>query len=177
VKKDGVPLHRLARRGEEVERDPKRVTIHRIELLRFDSPEVEISVECGPGTYVRTLAADLGARLGCGGFLQSLRRLRSGPFDITHAVTLEQLEEDSRAGKHDTHLIRPAVAMKLPEVRIGEEAARRLGNGGDVSPGSELRRAPGSRVIISSESGELLALAELRADRRLWPLRVLQPTT
>jgi tRNA pseudouridine55 synthase len=176
VKKDGVPLHRLARRGEEIERDPKRVTIHRIELLRFESPEAEISVECGPGTYVRTLAADLGSRLGCGGFLKSLRRLRSGPFDITQAVTLAQLEEDTRAGKQGAHLIHPAVAMQLPEVRIGEEAARKLCNGGDVSPGTELRRAPGSRVIVTDLDEELLALAELRADRRLWPLRVLRPT-
>ena len=174
VKKDGVPLHRLARRGEEVDRDPKQVTVHSIELLRFESPEAEIAVECGPGTYVRTLAADLGSSLGCGAHLQSLRRLRSGPFDITQAVTLEQLEEDAKAGKQEARLISPGVAMQLPEVRVAGEAERRLCNGGDVSPGSDLRRAPGSKVIVSDEEGDLLALTELRADRRLWPLRVLR---
>lgn len=174
VKKDGVPLHRLARRGEEIEREPKRVTVTRIELLRFESPEAEIAVECGPGTYVRTLAADLGTKLGCGGYLASLRRLRSGSFEIGQAITFDQLEEAAQAGKQESHLITPSVAMQIPEVTVGDDAADRLCNGGDVSPGSELRRAPGSRVIVLDEEGDLLALTELRADRRLWPLRVLR---
>ena len=176
VKKDGVPLHRLARRGEEVEREPKRVTIERIELLRFESPDAEISVVCGPGTYVRTLAADLGEKLGCGAILQSLRRLQSGSFQITQAVTLEQLDEDAEAGKLDARLIAPDDAMGIDEVRLRSEAARRLQNGGDVSPGSDFRRAPGTRAIAKDEEGVPLALVELRADRRLWPLRVLRAT-
>jgi tRNA pseudouridine55 synthase len=176
VKKDGVPLHRLARKGEEVERDPKRVTIERIELLRFEEPDAEISVVCGPGTYVRTLAADLGARLGCGALLQSLRRLQSGPFDITQAVTLEQLDEDLEAGKLEARLIPPDIGMQIDEIRLGPEAVRQLCNGGDVSPGSEFRRAPGTRAIAKDEEGGVIALVELRADRRLWPLRVLRAT-
>ena len=86
VKKDGVPLHRLARRGEQVEREPKSVTVHQIELLHYEAPDAEISVDCGPGTYVRTLAADLGAALSCGAHLASLRRLCSGSFEITQAA-------------------------------------------------------------------------------------------
>jgi tRNA pseudouridine55 synthase len=176
VKKDGVPLHRLARRGEEVEREPKRVTIERIELLRFEKPDAEISVICGPGTYVRTLAADLGAKLGCGALLQSLRRLQSGPFRITEAVTLEQLDEDRAAGKLDARLIPPDEALQIDEIRLPEDAIRRICNGGDVSPGTAFRRAPGTRAIVKDEKGEPIALLELRADRRLWPLRVLRAT-
>lgn len=176
VKKDGVPLHRLARRGEEIEREPKRVQIERVELLRFEEPDAEISVICGPGTYVRTLAADLGTRLGCGALLQSLRRLQSGLFAITQAVTLEQLDEDLAAGKLDDRLIPPDEAMQIDEIRLGGEAVRHLCNGGDVSPGSDFRRAPGTRAIVKSEEGEIIALVELRADRRLWPLRVLRAT-
>lgn len=175
VKKNGVPLHRLARRGLEVERDAKCVTIERLELLRFESPDVEISVECGPGTYVRTLAADLGEKLGCGAYLHGLRRLRSGPFQITEAIPLERLQEDARAGKLESHLIGPCEALAVSELCVGEESARRLCNGGDVSPGVGFRRAPGTRVIVRDAAGELLALAELRADRRVWPLRVLRP--
>ncbi len=175
VKKDGVPLHRIARRGEVVERDPKRVSIHRIELLRYEAPDAEISVECGPGTYVRTLAADVGRMLGCGALLQSLRRLQSGPFDITRAVTLEQLDEDPQPEKLDARLIAPEEALNIPVVHIADDPARTLCNGGDVSPGSQLRVAPGTRVIARNEVGDLLALVELRADRRLWPLRVLRP--
>lgn len=174
VKKDGVPLHRLARRGEEVEREPKRVTIERIELLRFESPDAEISVVCGPGTYVRTLAADVGTKLGCGAHLKSLRRLQSGPFQITQAVTLEQLEEESRAGKLEGRLIPPDEALQIDAVTLREEAIRRLMHGGDVSPGSGFRRAPGTRAIVKDEEGLPIALVELRADRRLWPLRVLK---
>ena len=175
VKKDGVPLHRIARRGEEVEREPKQVSIHRIELLRYEPPDAEISVECGPGTYVRTLAADVGRVLGCGALLQSLRRLQSGPFDITQAVTLEQLDEDPQSEKLDARLIAPEEAMKIPVVHIADDPARALCNGGDVSSGTELRAAPGTRVIARNEVGDLLALVELRPDRRLWPLRVLRP--
>ncbi len=174
VKQGGVPLHRLARRGEEVERAPKRVTIERLELLRFDAPDADISVLCGPGTYVRTLAADLGARLGCGALLQSLRRLQSGPFQITQAFTLEQLDEEAQAKKLDALLIPPEKALQIDEITLREEAVRRLCNGGDVSPGSEFRRIPGTRAIAKDETGVPLALVELRADRRLWPLRVLR---
>ncbi len=174
VKKDGVPLHRLARRGEEVERDPKRVTIERLELLRFESPDAEISVLCGPGTYVRTLAADVGARLGCGAHLKSLRRLQSGSFQITQALTLAQLDEEARAGKLDERLIAPNEALQIDQVVLRSEAVRRLCNGGDVSPGVEFRRAPGTRVIAKDEAGQPIALVELKADRRLWPLRVLR---
>ncbi len=174
VKQGGVPLHRLARRGEEVERAPKRVTIERLELLRFAAPDADISVLCGPGTYVRTLAADLGARLGCGALLQSLRRLQSGPFQITQAFTLEQLDEEAQAKKLDALLIPLDKALQIDEITLREEAVRRLCNGGDVSPGSEFRRIPGTRAIAKDETGVPLALVELRADRRLWPLRVLR---
>ncbi len=173
VKKDGVPLHRLARRGEEIERPPKTVRIDRLELLRFESPDAEISVVCGPGTYVRTLAADLGTRLGCGALLQSLRRLQSGPFQITQAVTLEQLDEDREAGKLESRLIAPEEALGIEELRLEGEALKHLRNGGDVPPGDDFRRAPGTRAIVRSDQGEPVALVELRADRRIWPLRVL----
>ena len=176
VKKDGVPLHRLARRGEEVERDPKRVTIERLELMQFESPDAEISVLCGPGTYVRTLAADVGERLGCGAHLRSLRRLQSGPFQITQALTLEQLDEEARAGKLAERLIRPEEALQIDEVVLRGASVRRLCNGGDVSPGVEFRRAPGTRVIAKNEEGRPIALVELKPDRRLWPLRVFRGT-
>lgn len=176
VKKDGVPLHRLARRGEEVEREPKTVRIDRIDLLRFEAPDAEISVVCGPGTYVRTLAADLGTALGCGAILQSLRRLQSGPFHIAQAATLEQLDEDLEAGKLESRLIPPDEALQIDEVRLAPEAVSRLVNGGDVPPGSDFRRPPGTRAIAKDEEGRAVALVELRADRRLWPLRVLRST-
>jgi len=172
VKQGGVPLHRLARRGEVVERAPKKVRIHKLRVLTFDSPDVEIGVECSAGTYVRTLAADLGERLGCGAHLSSLRRTRSGPFELSQARTAEELDAAAEAGTVDSLLIPPAAAMNLPVLELAEVAAERVLHGCDVSPGSVFRAAPGARLIATDPEGKLIALMELRPDRRLWPLRV-----
>jgi tRNA pseudouridine55 synthase len=173
VKQGGVPLHRLARQGQEVERPPKKVHIERIELLRFDSPELEIAVDCGAGTYVRTLAADLGTRLGCGAYLAGLRRTRSGPFEIEQALDFETCERAAEEGKLEDLLVRPELALGFPVVNLAEPAAQRILNGGDISPGTLHRSRPGTRVTAVGPEGRLLAILELRADRRLWPLRVL----
>lgn len=173
VKRDGVALYKLARQGEEVEREPKRVVIHRLELVRFESPDVEISVECGGGTYVRTLAHDLGQALGCGGHLADLRRLRSQPFGIEMAHPFETCEEAARAGKIDELLIPPEKGLEFPVVRLAAQGARTVENGGDIAPGNLDRSKPGTRVTALDPDGRLIAILELRADRRLWPLRVL----
>jgi tRNA pseudouridine55 synthase len=173
VKRDGVALYKLARQGEEIEREPKRVVIHRVEMIRFDSPDVEISVECGGGTYVRTLAHDLGQALGCGAYLADLRRHRSQPFGIEMAHTYEACEEAARAGKIDDFLIPPEKALEFPVIQLAPQAVRRVENGGDISPGTLERAKPGTRVSALGSGGRLIAILELRADRRLWPLRVL----
>ena len=173
VKKDGVPLHRLARRGEEVERDPKWVTIDEFELTRFETPELDVRVLCSSGTYVRVLAADLGERLGCGAHLAGLRRTRSGPFSLASARTVEEFEAAAESEKTESMLIPIDEALGFPaHVVVGEQLIR-LQNGGDLPAGDLHRAVPGTRVSILDEAGEFLAVAELRADRRLWPLRVL----
>lgn len=174
VKQGGVPLHRLARKGEVVERDPKTVTIHRLELASYEAPDATVYVDCSAGTYVRTLASDLGEHLGCGAHLASLRRLRSGPFDEDQAVTADQLAREADEGKIEARLIEPARALGLPVVTLSEASVARVRNGGDVSPGSGLRAAPGARVAAHDSEGKMVAVMELRHDRRLWPLRVLE---
>ena len=173
VKRDGVALYKLARQGEEVEREPKQVVIHRLELIRFRSPDVQISVECGGGTYVRTLAHDLGQALGCGGHLADLRRLGSQPFGIEMAHPFEACEEAARAGKMEELLIPPEKGLEFPVIRLAAPGARRVENGGDIAPGRLDRSKPGTRVTALDPDGRLIAILELRADRRLWPLRVL----
>jgi len=173
VKKDGVPLHKLARRGEEVERESKRVRIDHLEALRFDAPDLEVRVDCSAGTYVRSLAADLGDALGCGAHLQSLRRLRSGPFTAAEAHTLDQLEVAAEAGRVDERLCSVEKALSLPTLRVSAEGERRLLHGADIAPGTIVRLAPGDRVVALDGRERLLAILELRPDRRLWPLRVL----
>ena len=173
VKREGVPLHRLARRGEQVERDPKKVVIRSLELLRYEPPDLEIAVDCGPGTYVRTLAHDLGAALGCGAYLSGLRRTRSEPFGLDDALAPEVCEAAARERKLEDMLIPPEVALGLPTTRLAAPAVERLSQGGDIGAGTLERSAPGARVSALDERGRFVALLELRADRRLWPLRVI----
>jgi len=172
VKRAGVPLHRLARDGQHVERAPKKVRIDRIEMLSYRPPIVELSVECSPGTYVRTLADDLGRRLGCGAHLRDLRRLRSGPFELGAAMTPEQLADAALAGEIEQYLIPAVDALGLAIVRLGPEEARRVKHGGEV--GAPRQLAAGERVAALGPGGDLLAVMEVLPGRRLKPLRVLQ---
>ncbi len=91
IKIDGVPLYKKARKGEEVEREPRFIRVMEYELKRWESPEIDFLVRSSKGTYVRTLAHDLGAKLGCGGHLKSLRRTESGELNVNQALPLETL--------------------------------------------------------------------------------------
>jgi tRNA pseudouridine55 synthase len=172
VKQSGVPLHRLAREGKEVERAPKKVRIDCIDLLKYESPLIEVRVDCSPGTYVRTLADDLGRRLGCGAHLRNLRRTRSGPFELSGARTVESLAGDAQQNQIEGHVIPAAEVLGLPIVELGPEETRRVKNGGEV--GASVGLVPGGRVAAMEPGGEMLAVMEVLPGRRLKPLRVLQ---
>ncbi len=173
VKKDGVPLHKLARQGQEIERDPKWVTIDSVEILRFESPEIDVRVACSAGTYVRVLAADLGTKLGCGAHLGRLRRTRSGPFVLEQARSFEVIEKAVADDRLEALLISPEEALGFPVLEVARALVARLRNGGDVPAGELHTRRPGTRVSVLDDSGEFVAVGEIRADHRLWPLRVL----
>jgi tRNA pseudouridine55 synthase len=172
VKQGGVPLYRLARRGEEVERTPRKVRIDAFELVAYRPPDVEVEVRCSPGTYVRVLAAEVGQRLGCGAYLKQLCRLRSGPFELAQAAPVAICEAEAAAGTLAARLLRPVVALGLPAVRLAPEDARRVLHGGALPQGGTAR-APGERVAALDPTGALVAILEVGADRRLRPLRVL----
>ena len=93
IKKNGVPLYKLARQGEEVEREPRFIRISAFNLLSFELPKLTFDLYCTKGTYVRTVAYDLGQKLGCGAHLSALRRTGSGKFTIDQCTTLEAIEE------------------------------------------------------------------------------------
>lgn len=180
VKKDGEPLYKRARRGEEVEREPRRVRIHAIEVHHYAPPEIGVEVVCAPGTYVRTLAHDLGEALGCGAHLSGLRRTESGPFSLATAERPEVYERLAEEGRLEGRLIPPEQALEMPVVELSPVQSRRVANGGDV-PVAEARGPfergdpprPGDRLAALAPTGRLLAVLELRPDRRLHPLRVL----
>ncbi len=173
VKKGGVPLHRLAREGREVEREAKRVRVDRFELVKFVPPRVEIAVDCSSGTYVRVLAADLGKRLGCGAHLAELRRTRSGPFEIAEALTPSQLAEEAERGEIDRRLVSAVNVLGLPVLRLTSEEDQRIRHGGEIPLGGP-PQPPGTRMAALDASGELVAILELKPGRRLKPLRVLR---
>ncbi|MGE4563484.1 MAG: tRNA pseudouridine(55) synthase TruB [Victivallaceae bacterium] len=97
VKKDGKKLYELAREGIEVERESREITIHSLEITRLELPECDFVMHCSKGTYVRTVCADLGRQLGCGGVLKALRRTRSGAFNVADALTVDTLKTFEQA--------------------------------------------------------------------------------
>jgi tRNA pseudouridine55 synthase len=130
VKQGGIPLYKRARRGEEVERAPRQIVIHNLFLEHCNLPYVTFTVLCSRGTYVRTLANDIGEALGCGAHLVELRRTKSGIFTLEDAILMESLPDlyvnDSLSG----HLVTPFQALShLPYVTLSEEGAKKVGFG------------------------------------------------
>jgi tRNA pseudouridine55 synthase len=177
LKHQGRPLYAYARAGVEIERAARRVKIHRLELTEFEGARLRVMVECSKGTYIRTLAHDLGGILGCGAHLAGLRRTRVGSLDLADAVTLEALEGLPQAARDD--LLRPvdSLVARLPAAQLDEEGARRFGQGQAVSlpPAAQ---AGGVRVYAGSRFlgvGTVDAYGTL-APRRLVAAPVLSNT-
>ncbi len=110
IKKDGVPLYKLARQGKEVVREPRFVHVYAHEILSIRPDEIEFRVVCSKGFYVRTYAHEIGAELGCGAHLKSLRRTKSGRFSVEGAVTVEELKAGPREAVVERILSLPAVS-------------------------------------------------------------------
>jgi len=156
----GERAYDRVRRGEVVELDPVRVVIRRLELLEVDLPELTFEVECSSGTYVRSIARDLGRELGTGGHLTELRRTRIGSFDIGEAVSVSQLDDPEVVRGA---LISPLAAVAhLPEVEVSEADARALRHGARVPIDRSVYRADGPLAI--SEGGELIAIGEIEGN-------------
>ncbi|NBB92204.1 MAG: tRNA pseudouridine(55) synthase TruB, partial [Gammaproteobacteria bacterium] len=145
LKHEGRRLYELARRGETVERPPRPVVIHALEVLERDEETLRLRVSCSKGTYIRSLARDIGQALGCGAHLAGLRRTASAPFDVRDAVTLDALESLTQAQARS--LLAPAdrALEGLPAVELDDQQSRRIMQGQRLS---ELRAAHSGRVRI-----------------------------
>jgi len=169
LKHQGQPLYKLARAGQEVEREARSVTIHGLELLAWNPPDLEFRVRCSKGTYVRTLAEDLAAALGSCAHLQALRRTASGPFD-SGMVTLEALEESVQAGTADALLLPPDAGLAdWPVVTLDAAAAERFSHG---NPVPVAKSAP-ALARVYSDAGLLLGLGEVTIENLLKPRRIM----
>ena len=159
VKVGGKRLYELARAGEEVERPSRTVTVHQLTLLDFTSNELQLSLRCSKGFFVRSLASELGKALGCGAHLKALRRTATGPFTLEQAVPLAKLEALGPAAADK--LVPMGEALKeMPALTVSEAVAPKVLHGGVV----ELSGPPGLHRILSP-SGELLAIAEIDRGR------------
>ncbi len=171
LKHHGRPLYRLARSGISVERKSRTVTIHRLDILDCQLPEVSLEIECSKGTYIRSLAHDLGQALGCGAYLKTLARTAYGPFNIDAAVPLSRLEESFRDGSWE-RLVYPLdyVLRDLPAAFIDETAAKAIRNGNILTPASFILPggSSGSRCRAYAPDGRFLGILRYIPDKQVW---------
>ena len=185
LKHEGKPLYKLARKGIEIERKLRCVTIHAIELEAFRSssetgaePEADIFVHCSKGTYIRSIAEDLGAALGCGGYVKMLRRTQVGKFTESQSVSIDTLEalseiddEASRQQQLDELLLPADAALQeYPKVVLAESSTAFMLQGHAVL----VPQAPTEgRVRIYSHDQQFLGLGEVLDDGRVGPKRLI----
>jgi tRNA pseudouridine55 synthase len=177
IKQGGQPLYKLARKGLEVERKPRSVVIKTLQLRAFrggERPEADIYLECSKGTYVRSLAEDLGRAIGCGAFVSALRRTRAGPFGIEDSMTLNALEAlkgVGESGQLDTLLLPTDAALgALPLVRLSESSGFYMRQGQPVM----VSNGPRDGIVrVALDSGEFLGVGEMLDDGRVAPRRLI----
>jgi len=170
VKVDGERLYKLARKGIHTERQPRRVNIYQLKVLGREGTDLRIAVTCSKGTYVRTLAEDLGEKLGCAAYLTALRRVSIGRLQVSEAVSLDALESLPVADR--AALLRPVdlLLTDLPKISLEEADARRLCHGLTVAAAVD---APVPEIRVYTAEGRFLGLGEGLEDRSLRPKRLL----
>lgn len=165
VKVQGRKAYEMAREGEEVDLAPRIISVYSLELLEWAPPEVVIDIFCSSGTYVRSLANDLGERLGCGATLTGLRRTKSGKFTLRDAVPLRKLTEAFTNGTWYQYLIPAAEALSdWPAIELNSEQLDAVRHGNRVP----VTEAVGNKARGISEQGELVALLELDEAANEW---------
>jgi len=176
LKHQGRPLYEYARAGIEIDRPPRRVTIHRLEMLEWSPPRVVIEVQCSAGTYIRTLAQDIGAALGCGAHLTALTRLASGGFSLADACTPSELDALPPMERPARLLPVDSLVAHLPAVSLDQDGITALCQGRHP----ELRGAPAGLLRVYDMSRRFVGLA--RSDtchlvpQRLVATNVAAPT-
>ena len=156
LKINGQKLVDLARKGKEIERQPRPITIHELTLLGMEADGIHLRVRCSKGTYIRTLCKDIGEALGCGGCMASLRRVAAGEYTIEEAVPLQQLLD----AEDPAYYLRPVDSMfrHYPALTLTEKQETRCRNGNSFT-----LHAPDGTYRVYSQSGEFLALSKVEA--------------
>lgn len=177
LKRGGRPLYELARAGEAVEVAPRPVHIDALSIVAWNSPDLVLDVECGKGTYIRSLAYDLGERLGPGAHLAALVRTRSGPFTLDTSITLEVLAAAAEAGTLTAHLLPADVALRSwPAFALSAENERRIRQGQplrdlpsrDGAPPVPETREDGLLARAYADDGRFLGIVRWVTDGHYW---------
>ena len=172
LKRDGKPLYQLARQGIEVEREARAVTIHELTLLDFSGDRCRLRVCCSKGTYIRTLAEDVGEVLGCGAHLTALRRTAVGPLSIADAVSLDQLIELPEEQRAAVLLPPDALLQTLPAVHLDDAATLRFAHGNPVPiPDQDALLVPGKCRVYGA--ARMLGLGEADGLGAVKPRRLV----
>ena len=169
LKHGGKPLYAYARAGIQIEREPRRVTIHALNLQWFEGERLALSVTCSKGTYIRSIAHDLGEMLGCGAHLAALRRTAVGRFGLDCAHTLANLEAMPAAERDECLLPVDALLQNLPEAHLAPAQQARFVQGQPVPWDGP----PQARVRVYGAGGALLGVGEADADGTISPKRVI----
>jgi tRNA pseudouridine55 synthase len=171
LKRDGKPLYELARQGIEVERQAREVIISDLQLLAFSGERCRLRVSCSKGTYIRTLAEDIGQRLDCGAHLTALRRIAVGPLRIADALTLDALNAIPEEARLNCLQAPDSLLQSLPAVCLDADLAERFTHGNPVLLTDASSHQPGKRRVYADK--RLLGLAEIDANGLLKPRRLV----
>jgi tRNA pseudouridine55 synthase len=169
VKVAGVPLYKAARAGHTVERQPRTVEIHELDVLGVSGPDVALRVRCSKGTYVRTLCADIGAALGVGGHLLSLERTRVGPLVIEKALAVDEIGARAQSGRLTDDLLPLDAALDMmPVVLVDERTAGRVRHGAAIPAGvgrwASAHHGTATMVRVKDAAGCLLAVGKVSTE-------------
>lgn len=166
LKKDGERLYDLARKGIEIEREQRKITIEKLEIYDFDGTEFSMDVTCSAGTYIRSLCDDIGHTLGCGAIMTDLRRTSANGYSIEDAVTLEELETLVNENKADTVITSVENAlMSYPEIVVTQPQANRFHNGGALSYERLHKNLSIGNYRVYSPDRKLLGLGEIKEEK------------
>lgn len=166
IKVNGKKLYELARRGETVERKPRKITVTEIELVGKADGDFLLRLECSKGTYVRTICNDVGNALGCGACMSSLRRTRAGAFSVDDAHTLEDIIAAAKIGDAEKFILPvDTLFSHLERLNVDDESAKRLKTGGIISVTSN-----DGRYRVYAPNGEFLLIGVVRE----WKLRTIK---
>lgn len=178
IKLQGQPAYKRVRAGEEISLEPRPIVIYQLNILDWHPPRLTVAIECSKGTYIRSLAYDLGEYLKCGAYLDKLVRTRSGPFILSDSISLEQLADAIASGTLEAHLYPPDKALQdYPAIVLDDPTAGNVRHGHAFNYAEQPEHEFAQLARVYDGAGHFLAIAAWDAEQALWqPKKVFVDT-